>query len=328
VRATVQTGQRNLADVDRVVVATYLGLGHTAFDYDVSWLDVVVVLNACEALGQLAQPCLAAAFRARLYGLLDRNDRLAPYESDQLRALFGFREVVVPQHGCAERPVRVVWQAIRGGPMEISKSKSSFLEQKRRGVWRNPLRNRRIARLAQRLAANYCTAMTTVSPDLADGATPSVRVLVENVEHGLNLAKKLGWPLLADPDLWPAGLSQADRSAMKADTAYWTTKPQCAVVTATAFGNHSWADVDVLVRADGGVGTPSVLERGAFALGHEPVRPLVLIDFDDHQDPGLRRWSRRRRQAYRERGWLAAGEEPFPVRVQAFLECHSEGSEP
>jgi hypothetical protein len=124
VRATVLTGQNNPADVERVVVATSQGLLNTAFTYDVSWLEVVVVLDAHEALGQQAQPCLAAAFRARLYGLLARNDRLAPYESDQLRALFGFREVVVPQHGCAERPVGIVWRAICGGPMQISKSTS------------------------------------------------------------------------------------------------------------------------------------------------------------------------------------------------------------
>src|SRR5262249_27408433 len=114
-------------------------------------------------------------------------------------------------------------------------------------------------------------------------------------------------------------MSQADRSAMKADTAYWATKPQCAVVTATAFGNHSWDDVDVLVRADGGVGLPSVLERSAFALCNEPVRPLVLIDFYDHQDPCLRRWSRQRRQAYRAQGWLAPGKIRFKSKSRAFL---------
>jgi hypothetical protein len=288
----------------------------------------VVVWDAHEALGQQAQPSLAAAFRARLYGLLDRNDRLAPYESDRLRALFGFREVVVPQHGFVERPVRVVWQAIRGGPMEIVQSPSSLLERKRRGVWRNSLRNRRIARLAQRLATNHRAALTTVSPDLANGATPSVRVLVENVEHGLILARKLRWPLLADSNAGPAGLPQVERRVVKASTVYRTPRPRCAVVTAAAFENHCRADVDVLVRADGGGGRPASWGERFLALSNEPVRPLVLIDFHDHQDPCLQRWSRRRRQAYRAQGWLAPGENPFQVRVQGFLECHSKGREP
>jgi hypothetical protein len=46
---------------------------------------------------------------------------------------------------------------------------------------------------------------------------------------------------------------------------------------------------------------------------------LLLIDFHDRHHPLLRRRSRRRQEAYAERGWFAPGVDPVQARVERFL---------
>jgi hypothetical protein len=333
IRATVLTGQTNPAQVERVVVATYQGLGHTARAYDLNRLQIIVVRDALEALGRRASECLRYAWRARLYGLIDRAVTPAPSEGDELRGLFGLHEVVVPQHGLAERPARVVWHVIQAGPelRTTGPGARSLLERKRRGLWRQPLRNRRLARLAQALTAEDGAVRATLPPALAtalaDVATPSVLVLVENVEHGLILARQLAWPLLADPDVWRSGLSQADQAVLQSGERYGQPRPRCAVVTAVVFAALSWTDVDVVVRADGGVGLPPGASGDLVCWSSPPVRPLLLVDCFDRHDPLWRRWSRQRQQAYRAHGWLAPKEDPLQARLQAFRDARPPGGQ-
>ena len=185
-----------------------MGLG--ADGVDLHRRDIVIVLDAPEALGRYARLALTGAPQARLYGLLDRSRRLAPYDGDRVLALFGLDEVVIPRHGCVERPVEVVTVRVTGGPAVAPGD--DVVALKRRAVWLNPVRNRRLARLAGALAQGDLGRVAAESPALAarlgDGAESRVVVLVENVEHALALAERLpGWPIVTGPDVVTVGLS-------------------------------------------------------------------------------------------------------------------------
>ena len=95
---------RHAGPAGPLVVSTFMGLG--ADGVDLHRRDILIVLDAPEALGRFARLALSGCPQARLYGLLDRTRRLAPYDQDRLRAVFGPEEVVIPRHGCGERPRR------------------------------------------------------------------------------------------------------------------------------------------------------------------------------------------------------------------------------
>jgi hypothetical protein len=123
-RGRASSGQesRFLRRANRIVVATYQGLGHTApyrlrrfRSFDVSWLDLVIVADAITATGKRASACLSHAIRARLVGFLVEGVKTSPLERNMLAALFGFHEISAPQHGQRERPVPIAAYPIEGG---------------------------------------------------------------------------------------------------------------------------------------------------------------------------------------------------------------------
>jgi hypothetical protein len=329
---SVPAGQNSPATVSRVVVATYKGLGHSAqYEgpghkvFDISWTDIVIALDALAAVSKVATECLSRAARARLYGLLPMDRRPAPFERDLLTFLFGLHEISLPWPGHRERPVQVVRYPIKGGPK--LPPQLGTVQLKRRGLWQNALRNRKVADLARAFAAGRRDALDALFPGLgallSEAPSRDVLVLVENVEHALALADRLpGWALFTGrhvhQDGLPAGL--VGRLHVPLDT---LQDPPRAVVTAAALADQYLDHVDVLVRADGGLGPPP-LDPGALVEPDQgPPRPLLLVDLDDRHHPALRRQSRLRREAYDERGWLAPGADPVEARAERFLAARS-----
>src|SRR5262245_10296919 len=96
-------------------------------------------------------------------------------------------------------------------------------------------------------------------------------------------------------------------------------RPLPAVVTAAALPEVDLARVGVLVRADGGAGLPPLGPGQLVEPDEGPARPLLLIDLHDRHHPALRRQSRRRQDAYADRGWFAPGVEPVQARAERFL---------
>ncbi len=336
------TGRRLPARVGRVVVATYTGLGHTPIALE--HRQIVIALNAAEAVGENPRSCLEHAWRARLYGLLPRDVRLSPHDRAWVRALFGFQEVDVPRHGLEERAVVRARVQIGGGdPLPRN---ADLLTVKRFGLWHHQPRNRTIARLARLLADGDADGLASRFPDVAralnGGGAGRVMVLVECMEHGIALAARLpGWDLVD---------AEADTPELAAR--------QRAIVTFRGLSLGAATNAEVLIRADGGTGLPPNLERALLqrapaelaeteelptasagrdlpqcgtsgavgsAEGGVPhcgtIRrdPLVLVDFDDRHHPVLRRRARHRCAAYAERGWYQAGIDPVRARVEAFV---------
>ncbi len=314
--------------VGRVVVTTFNGLGHPGVEFEKR--DIVIVSNAVEASRSGPLSVLGHARRARMYGLIPLDQQMAPEDSDAIRLLFGFTESTIPKHGMTVPEVIVVKCAVRGGrPLP---SKISATNLKRQAIWQNPLRNRRIARIARHLRDNTGELFQR-EPAMAQALNRrtdlAVLVLVENLEHGEALARQLpGWPLVA------AGKPWIIATAMGAELAPFPgvmvgTEIKNAIATFDGARADLLGKWDVIIRADGGVGMPECPRPGQSNIVYGinnlaqscpfQDRQLVLIDFDDRHHPVLRRWSRQRWAAYRREGWFAPGVSPEQGRVEQFL---------
>ncbi|REJ65340.1 MAG: hypothetical protein DWQ31_18250 [Planctomycetota bacterium] len=317
------TGGRDSSQRPRVVVGTFQSLLGAACAF-LPRREIVIACDAIESLGEVGQQVLQCPDSARLYGMIPSERQIAPYDEDQLRSYFGFHEISIVRHGQTERRVDVAWERIAGGP-RISR-RSELIDVIRKGVWHHPVRNRHIARLAAGFIANDRELLGRTYPTVAE-AMPErdelhVIVFVEGVEHALALAKHLpGWPLTVAADVQTTGLSAADRTVL--ETAH--NRPQATgaqIVTASALSTVDLSAVDVLIRADAGVGDP-VFAATDLVSGNwiEPGKQgrMLLVDFHDRHHPKLRKRSRLRKQAYQAHGWYAAGIDPVEERVNRFL---------
>jgi hypothetical protein len=103
---------------------------------------------------------------------------------------------------------------------------------------------------------------------------------------------------------------------------------QGVIATAQGIGELDWSRLDVLVRADGGLGLPPmptappgqiILREKNLAKARSGEPRLLLVDLEDRHHPLLRRRSRERRAAYAEQNWYAPGVDPVQERVERFL---------
>ncbi len=306
------------ADPGPLVVSTYMGLA----DHGVALhrRDIMICLDAREALNRDACLAIGHADRARLFGFIGRDERLAPYDRDRMWALFGLDALDVPRHGQVARPVEARFARMMGGPMPQG---PDIVTLKREGIWANPVRNRRVARLAKALAGGDGPGLAAESPAIApwaaDMGASRVIVLVEAIEHALALADRLpGWGLLAGPHVATAGLSPRHRDILGRRPGTGRVRPCRAIATLAGLAATDVEAADVIVRADGGVGIPGALESGP-AMPYLAGRPLLLVDLDDRHHPELRRRSRARRGAYLDRGWSVDGAAGPETPLDLFL---------
>jgi len=327
-KVSVISGQDNPAVVERVIVCTNQGLGHGALyrgeqckAFDHSWLDIVIALDALEAVGEVPRNCLQACHRARLYGFLDRRAEPTPLEKDRLAELFGFEEVVIPAHGYRERPVEVVFLPFRD---RLEPIEPHPLTVKSQAVWGHARRNRKIAALALGLQDNDRAALLKRFPAVEAGIaslpmSPRTIVHAENVPHALGLARHLpGWPVITGPEV-PINLLPADEAKLLHTANTCQDKPVHAIVTVAGLVAIDLAAVDIVIRADAGPGLAPLHEDGLVERCNEPPHRLLLVNLDDRHHHLLRRWSRKRLAAYQKRGWHAPGADPVQMRVDRFI---------
>jgi hypothetical protein len=321
-----------------VAVTTYSGLAFNPIEPTKQ--DIVISLDAVEATSNHSLWCLSHLLRARLYGLLDHRQHLSRHEDDMVHCLFGFEEMIVPQHGHRLRPVETLW--VKGEGRQLQHEPDDELLLKRHGLWHNEARNRQVARLASAFAAGDLKRLLQLLPTTAGSRLPraasSTFVLVENLEHLLELMPKLpGWPVIASGLLNLEGLTAQQRADLErrlvsppgfspntgAVNAPQASIPECAIVTQTGLctANMVQKEIDLLLRADGGTGLPGLpvaqLVRPACEQRHQP---LLVVDVDDTHHPGLRQRARRRQRAYLASGWPTVGKTLTDVRLRHFLE--------
>jgi hypothetical protein len=313
----VAINSRNLPDrIGQVAVCTPIGLADTDF----TWLDCVFVMDATLANSKRCLESLGHIWRARLYGLLPIDAKLAPLEQDLISALFGLVEITIPRHGHCERQVQVVTFSIQGGP--VLALDLDLVALKRQGLWRHPVRNRLLTKIARALQERDSRAIEHLlhrAVHLTDDQR-GVLVLVENVEHALVLAERLaGWQVITGPDVNTHGLNAEQVQRLQQCVDPFTTGPLFAIVTAAALPEVDLREVGILLRADGGIGLPLLTREQLTVPDGQPVPPLLLVDLVDHQHPLLRRQSRQRQEQYEKRSWFAPGIDPVQGRVERFL---------
>ena len=294
----------------RVWVATYRGV--SAPHVDARRADVVVLLDAREALGQLPAERVLGECHGRVVGLLPEHERLSHYERDRLWALTGMPPVYVPRHGLVRRAVRVV-HVKNDAP--VVPPDGTGLELLRQGVWRHPARNRRLARLASLLRAGRLDELAerfpAVASTLAGRPVGRVIVLASVVEHAERLAGLIRDAALVTSPTPP------QPAAPPAETDESTAGTGLMVVTPDALGTIALGDNDVIVRADAGVALPPGL-RPEHLFARQLGPELVVVDVADRHHPELRRAAHLRELAYHAEGW-AVGPHPCQDAVRAFV---------
>jgi hypothetical protein len=235
---------RHESSDDRVVVTTFTAAG---FNHGrLERREVIVCLDAQRALGKESERMLSFICPQRLYGLLPLDTRLAPFDRDTLAMLFGIEPLIIPRHGYEALPVDVWCMPINGGSELIDSTDPLTL--KRTGIWRHPLRNKRIARLLTGLEyrddAEVLSIVRHTEIHAALSKARSVALLVENDEHRLNMA-------------------DAVRRTQRRYASSIASGTEVQAVTIPESSLIDWSLIDVVIRADGGTGRPAFAELTA-----------------------------------------------------------------
>lgn len=300
---TVFTTKTCPAKATRVAIGTYgqLGVGSVCLHRR----DILFALRPTEFFENQSCPdIISNAWSARCFALLPSNYRLRPFHRDQVLSLFGCQEICIPRHGKIERPVDVIFSPIYGGPK--LPEELELVEIKRSGIWEHRMRNRRIIKLAKLLAACDWPNIQSVFPELtpfrASLRRCRIGVLVENIEHGLELTAKLeDWPLIAGSDFDETGLTAEQRTRLQRDRSITNRQDRHLVVTAA--GLQDAGRLDVVIRADAGLSHPALKFAVSTHVNGELSRRTLLIDLDDRHHPVLTRRTAQRQKSYLEAGW-------------------------
>jgi hypothetical protein len=314
---TVALSSRNFAaDVGQVVVGTYTGLGDMVARME--WIDVVIAVDAREAISRRGLKCIMQAWRARTFGLVANDVKLAPSEQDRVADTFGFGELMIPAHGHHQRLVEVVYRTVAGGPELPGELK--VLELKRQGIWNHPVRNRQVAKATKAALAGEGHQLAVFNRRVEDEGHQRVVVLVEGIEHALRLAQLLPtWSVVAGEHVDPKGLRPEDLFRLRRGRSALDNPLAGIIVTSVGMKALKLSDIDVVVRADGGVGLPALPREELVEDNAMPSRPLRIVDFVDRHHRELERWSWQRRKAYEDSGWGELGADPVAARMQRFL---------
>lgn len=204
----------------------------------------------------------------RLYGFIAPGSKLSKRERLRLEGLAG-PLIIDDQNGALKIPtVTAVFCCSRTCPLRIP---SEPLARKRVGIWQNETRNRLIVDVALAFSDGDDEALCShfrIDQDLSvfSAGRRSVVILVESSEHGRMLAQLLnGWELVTAENIdryrrYPANFRQT-------------------IVTTIAASRMETLIADVLIRADGGVGSVRpTMPAPSFA---ETCPRSLIIDFVD-----------------------------------------------
>ena len=304
---SLATPRHHPAKPARIVVVTASGLQQQVLG--VEKRTICISLNPSEVLHSkkhwFSSRDWLPILKARIYGLLNEDQLLAPQQVDLIRALFGTPRLFIPKHGFRELPVHVTtWTFNGGNKLSVD---ASTLDIKRKLIWRDPLRNRLIAGLAKAIAESDDKALTTkykkIKKALYAKLGQRVAILVENVEHAAQLHQRLpNWPIVAGKVGDTSKLKPKVIAAIETGKQATAKKFDDVIVTTAGFAELG--AVEVLIRADAGIGLPAISSE-YFVAGDGLAASLTIIDVTDRHHPHHRRRAKWREIAYEERGWSA-----------------------
>jgi hypothetical protein len=259
--------------------------------------DMVIVLDAVQALSPAYCNAIAGLRWQRVYGLVPPERQLRPATRLLLESRFGplFR---VPDPEMTQAAVQVWWAE---PPWMPDIGPADALQRKRALYWHNAARNDRLAAIVSAIATANEPALASAGLVLggstllsALGKWPGVTIVVESTEHAGELLRRLdGWELRS---MQPGTIKSAARRP------FLVRQLDKLVVTYAAASRLKTVDTDVLIWA--GADYPPELP-GFPPPDSEMAERVVLIDLADDADAAARAAVQRRFQEYHKRGWTS-----------------------
>jgi hypothetical protein len=163
------------------------------------------------------------------------------------------------------------------------------LQRKRRAIWRNQVRNRRVADLARAIHQGHAKVLAKHGIRLRTDQLQSIGnadILVESTEHGHEL---LGY--LRDWQMYDLAPVEDPNPYGPEDDA---PVPPCRIMT-LAYAAQRMIETDVLICATGG--------RTSLARAGAQVQPYLVIDIADGGDAQAIRDAQWRFRDYWAQGW-------------------------
>jgi hypothetical protein len=265
-------------------------------------LEVVVCPEASKATVPAHVKSFGTLSQQRLYGFVRDGQTFSTQERLRLEGLFGPIMYRTHDPRGPKATVQVRWCV---PPTSYRAGEPTALVKKRGSWWHNDRRNDLIARLAGALRAGDQEALWQCGLFLAEDEDVlltahrrNVAILVESVEHGLELCRRLpGWRLWsAVPKVPQPGNQSADARSNGGISVL--DRVILALVQASRLES---VNTDVLIVASG-QGWPDALPGfppRSWCRDH----PVVLVDLADDFDTDARQATLRRRRAYAGRGW-------------------------
>ena len=327
---TILRARFSYEEPPRVAIGTFRDAARD--DVGLHDYDVVIVPHATDALGEYAQRALGdPALHCRLIGLLPDNARLSPASRGRLMATFGPRQYFVSQFGHVQRTVNLATLHLPLPEAENIEHDVRFLRQ---AVWRNDSFNNLLAAAANSIAAGEVRDRWLIprSPSqIVDrNENSSVIVACDNVEHALELAKRLpDWRVHIGTDCFLDNLSPDGLAALRrpGGLSAWSWQAK-RIFTADVFRVCDLSDVSVIIWASAGGGLPPIKSQSLIVDSRITAssRPLLVVDVENRSNTKLERATQERRWLYAGRGWLPEGTDEATSRLVEFDAENSETS--
>lgn len=309
---------------ERVAVATYRRAGDERVG--LSDADLLVVHDAADVFGVDGREAIRLAHRdhptaPRVVGFASVAFTPSLNQYAGMLSLYGTAEVTVPAPGVVNRAVEYMFLPVAGlnSHTRGGSGCDTVGGAKNLRVWRNPIRNRLVAKLAGGFAGGDAATVSNRFPELAAhrlvGRHAAVLVVVENDVHARALlhGPLRGW-FAVGPDIGcisqPTSWGQVPRRLAP------------AVCTFAGLADVNVAGYDVVVRADAGAGALPLPADALYTATADPL--LLVVDFEDFRDPVLAPLAEGRQDAYRADGWEPVGGTRHR-ELDRFLDRHPHG---
>lgn len=272
------------------------------------------VLDATEVTHERMQTALRGQHTG-LFGLLRVDAALPPRTRDLIFAAFGPEMTTLPKLRYRSRRVETLFCK----PLEIPFQSSALqrLEQVRREVWLNDVRNRGIAALAFGLSQGSVDVNRFAARLTAPWRRPlNVVVITESLEHAQNLGRLLySWPIVADDDAYCDDLPPGPRPVTA--SVFATGTGSRAIATTASVRQLPWDRIETVVWAGGGSGGAPLPVDLLTCLTTEDRR-LLLVDVNDRATVELRKDTATRRRRYEALDWFRLGRDADAARTQRY----------
>ncbi|MEW4489469.1 hypothetical protein AB1L42_15410 [Thalassoglobus sp. JC818] len=303
-----------------------------AADLDSEKCDIVLLLDALHCTHATMQNVLVQVdARFRLFGFVDANRDLKPYEQARLHQAFGFSQIDLMSRERVRRPVHYAKVRQGGDAPRNTVWMKPTVPGRRPAASINSLaaythhhaRNATICRLAKALRFGSPlnnSKFRDIRRWLGDCCRDqlNVTIAVDRLDHAIQLGKRLpDWPIIAGSNNNLHDISPQIRRRIQTDPKRWLPGDQQIVVAeeAKSFGgNHS----DVVIWASGGTTAATIPASWMFSQS-DPDRLMLIVDFLDKFAPAAKQWSMHRFRHLEARDVFHVGTTASIGRIERFL---------